>query len=228
MKALSPRLPLILATFTLFLMSTDAFAGTVSYAHVALDPAFLQNWPGTLGLDFHVNSPIAIDALGVFDNGSTANLAGSDGTSGVTVQIFTTGGVAVGPLVSLTPASAPFGLSILGDFYAAVAPFTLGVGDYTVVTFNVTNYNSSGAANSDSFLNDGGGQISFVGSGRFGAGSGFPSVLDGGPADRYSAGTFDFTSAVPEPSTYAMLGFGLACLFSLARRKRTIADRTAT
>ena len=43
---------------------------------------------------------------------------------------------------------------------------------------------------------DGNGLLAFVGGSRFGGSPGsLPSTVDGGPADRYAAGTFEYTTA---------------------------------
>ena len=184
----------------------------------------MQGWTGGLGLDFRVNSSIMVDQLGVFDNGNLAKLFQDH--AGVSIQIYTTAGVAVGPLVSLIP-STPGVTEVGGDAFLAVTPFLLTPGDYSVVAFNVGDYNTLGAnPNIYDTMNDGGGLISFIGSGRFSSGSGFPTHVDGGPVDRYLAGTFDFVSeeeflATPEPSTFAFIGLGLVGLFGAARRKRS-------
>ena len=47
---------------------------------------------------------------------------------------------------------------------------------------------------------DGGGLLTFVGSGRYGGSPGvFPATPDGGPADRYAAGTFEYLPAPTRP-----------------------------
>jgi hypothetical protein len=71
--------------------------------------------------------------------------------------------------------------------------------------------------------NSGGGAISFVGSGRydFGGPLRYPLIVDGGPTNRYDAGTFEF-NATPEPSSFILLlgsaAIGLACF---GRRLKT-------
>jgi hypothetical protein len=185
-----------------------------------------QNWSGSLGLDFDVNYSMTITALGAFDNGFLANLNGVDGTSGVTVGIYdiTTNTWAT-PLVNFTAGSSVTQLN--GDaFLALVTAVTLGVGQYSIVTFNDMNFNTSGAQNHYSTLNTGFGAISFVGSGRYDSwASGdpytLPSIPDGGPDNRYDAGTFEFL--VPEPLSAALLVVGMTAVGVAARRRHRAA-----
>jgi PEP-CTERM motif len=183
----------------------------------------IQGFGGSLGLDFTVNSAITVDQLGAFDNGLIANLSGADGHSGVTVQIYniTSTPVAMDPSVTFTPTNA--GTQINGDAFLSVSPFTLGPGRYSVVAVNDDNYNSLGAVNTTSTENTGGGLITFSGSARYTVSlSAFPSQPDGGPNNRYDAGTFDFAAATtPEPSTFVLFGLGGALAF-FARRRRTL------
>lgn len=197
-----------------------AGASTIAYDNAAaLSP--IQGFGGSLGLDFTVNSAITIDQLGAFDNGVIANLAGADGRSGVTVQIYniTSTPVAIGPSVTFTPLNA--GTQINGDAFLSVAPFTLGPGTFTVVAVNDDNYNSLGAVNNTSTENTGGGLITFSGNARYSVSmSAFPAQPDGGPNNRYDAGTFTFGAATaPEPSTFVLFGLGGALAF-FARRRR--------
>jgi hypothetical protein len=180
----------------------------------------LQNFVGSLGLDFHVNGSIRIEALGAFNNGVLANLDGADHSSGVDVQIYRltspTTGTPVGPSIHLTSLSTV--TQVNGDAFQSVTPFELDAGDYTIVTFNDTNYNLTEQPNTLTTLNDGNGLIAFIGTGRFDTGP-FPSTVDNEVApDGYFAGTFEYET--PEPSAAAFLGVGLLGLAALRRRFR--------
>jgi hypothetical protein len=96
--------------------------------------------------------------------------------------------------------------------------------------FSVVLYDTSGGFNSLTF-NYTWGQFTSVGvtqtilasspaeSGLFNGTVGYYAIeVGGGPTDTINA-QFDSLTAVPEPSTYAMFGFGLAMLFFVYRRK---------
>jgi hypothetical protein len=163
----------------------------------------------SLGLDFNVISPIAVTSLGAFDSGVIANLNGFDGTSGVTVGIYNRAtGTLVGPSVTFTAASP--GSQVNGNAFKSIAPFVLPAGfQGSIVAFNDINFNSFGSPNPTSTQN-GAGFITFVGGGRFANGFVYPTTIDGGPTNRYDAGTFQFV-ATPEPASLSMTCIGLLC-----------------
>jgi len=229
-----------LVAFSLFLASlsvANASVGGIAYDNQAGIPDYssnaanysnnLQNWLGSLGLDFQVNQAITVNALGVFDNGDPLNLIGADSASGVTVAIYNfnnTSTPVVGSIL-FTPGSvsSPGFQQINGDAFLAIAPVVLQPGTYSVVTFNDRNFNQgfiNDIYNLTSTENTFGGAIAFVGSGRYYGGSsiGFPTTPDAGPTNRYDAGTF---SVVPEPTTLAIWGLlGVAGAAALRRRKQ--------
>jgi hypothetical protein len=200
-----------------------ASAGRADF--IAYDNAVVaanQDFGNSLGLDFVVNKPILVTALGAFNSGIPAALIGADGVSGVTVQIYdNTTGAPVGPAVTLTPVDP--GIQINGDAFAPIVPLVLPGGfQGSIVAFNDNNYHSFGGPNPTSTENSGGGLISFVGGGRFGAGFAYPTIVDGGPTNRYDAGTFQF-AAVPEPATLALAGMGVLSLAGCGWRRRKAA-----
>jgi hypothetical protein len=172
----------------------------------------LQRWQGNLGMDFTVNSPIQIGALGVFDNGQRSELSGTTG-NGILVGIFSlTTGQLVSPSVLFTASSTV--AQIGADAFQSVTPFSLTTGSYSIVTLNDPNYNQGffGGPNIYQTLNPLGGAISFIGSGRYDGNNTtleLPGGIDGGPANRYDAGTFAVT---PLPSTWTMFALGLIAL----------------
>ena len=105
-----------------------------------------------------------------------------------------------------------------------IAPIVLAPGDYTIVGWGYgageQNGNDGNVGNWPTTVNDGGGQIEFVGGSRFGdpgvAGT-FPASVDGGPGVRYGAGNFGY-DPVPEPSTVGLLALGLTSFFLRRRR----------
>jgi len=162
---------------------------TVSY-QIPAGTVGNQNFGGSLGMDFDVAQPITIESLGVFDSGSdglanniTAHLYDRLNTStAIATIVFTPGdagtlvdGSRFKPLAS--PITLPVGFqgTIVGEGYSAAE--SLGNNGVAPIVRNT---------------DDGSGAITFVGGGRFGTAGLFPVTLDGGPANRYAAGTFTF------------------------------------
>ncbi|MCP5152545.1 MAG: hypothetical protein H6983_00175 [Ectothiorhodospiraceae bacterium] len=178
-----------------------------------------QSYTGALGMDFDVLAPIAVTHLGAFDSGQD----GFGGAS-IAVGIFDRGTQA---LVTGLSASIDSGDGLTGQSrYEDIADIVLGVGQYSIVAhgFGSANPNgNAGSTGSPPTIDDGGGLIQFVGTARFlSAGSlVWPTVIDGGPPNRYDAGTFQFTAApqsVPSPAPLALM---LAGLLALRSRRRT-------
>jgi hypothetical protein len=144
-------------------------------------------------MDFDLNMPILITELGVFDSGANGLLGG--GTFSARLYDRDT----QAKLAELIFSGADPGTLVGGSRFKPLAtPIELPAGFHGVIVadgYNASepNFNSFGGAG-PSTMNSGGGAISFVGSARWGATPGtFPTNLDGGPANRYGAGTFNFT-----------------------------------
>jgi autotransporter-associated beta strand protein len=153
-----------------------------------------QEFGGPLGMDFYVHQPITVTQLGVFDSGSN----GLSRT--LTAEIWTRSGNSGTLVTRLTFTPADPGALVAGDRFKPLAtPLLLGKGDYTIVGYGYGagepngNAGTGGPQAAQKTTNDGNGSIEFVGGGRYSATPGtFPANGDGGPANRYSAGTFQF------------------------------------
>lgn len=207
-------LGVLLVTFTAVLSAAPARAQFNAFDNTTAPG--LQNYGNSLGLDFDVLQPITVTRLAAFDNGDPANLNFQDPVNGVTVAIYNRNTqTQVGPSQNFTTADP--GERVNANVFKDVADFDLPVGNYSLVAFNAPNYNSSGGDNTFNTTNNGGGLISFVGGGRFGSDNAFPGGVDGGPADRYNIGSFEFV-AVPEPTALGLLALGGLAL--LCRRQK--------
>lgn len=170
-----------------------------------------------LGMDFNVNRPIYVVSVGVFDSGQ-------DGLAFSHVVRIYDRNTQTSVVMETVPAGTTAALTDGSRFVALATPFLLPAGfqGSIVAEINVTDGNGNTHGGTGvSLLNDGGGALTFVGGGRVsdnGPGV-YPLRIDGGPANRYLAGTFAFT-AVPEPSSVALLGFGLAVVGTAAGRWR--------
>jgi hypothetical protein len=181
-------------------------------------------------MDFNVGSQaITITSLGAFDSGQ-------DGINGtIQVGIFDR---ATSTLVGSTATFNGTSQALVGNSrFSSVGPFNLSAnGAYSIVAvgYNANELNGNHYfGGSLSTINTGAGLISFTGISRFNFGVGavlsqptipdnysFSGYPNGGPANRYDAGTFTFTSAVPEPSEWAMMLGGLLTIGCIAKRRR--------
>ncbi len=154
-----------------------------------------QSYGGPLGMDFNVASPITISDLGVFD----ANSNGLVGT--ITASIFDRS--TQRQLVSLTFSAANPGTLVGGSrFLPLPVPLILPAGfQGSVVAKGFSSSDQNGNSPVLWTTDSGGGLISFVGSARYGQVADlWPGTPDGGPANRYAAGTFNFDAgSVPGP-----------------------------
>ncbi len=156
-----------------------------------------QDYGGSLGLDFAVESTITVTKLGVFDSGA-------DGLARTIVaQMWTRTGNTGTKLAELTFTPASSGELRDGDRFKSLAsPLILAPGDYTIVAYGYgagePNGNLNGPDYSQKTQNDGNGVLTFLGGGRYGDAGQFPNTPDGGPENRYSAGTFAFRAPAYE------------------------------
>lgn len=189
-----------------------ALAST-SHAQIAAlqSPAPLsgnQNFGGELGMDFIVRDlPITVSSLGIFDSGQNGL---QTATINVALWRRNDGGTPNDPVddsgntILATSNFSPGDDGTLqgGNRFRSITPIQLTPGAYTIVTSGFSA--DDPLANSGELpplappqINDLGGVIQFVGSGRFGLlGVGtFPAGPDGGPANRHHAGTFSYAGA---------------------------------
>lgn len=212
-------------TIAVLLASSVASADTVALS--SSRSVGNQSYGGALGMDFDVLSTITITQLGAFDSGL-------DGFSSGTVQV----GIFNRNSGALAGTSASFigNSSVLSgnQRFIDVVDFTLSPGQYSIVAvgFSATNRNGNFQFGGTSpVINTGGGLISFVGASRYSSSTSltFPNLIDGGGVTQYDAGTFQFTSAIPEPGTSLtlLMGVGLGLLVFGRGRSRGFGDKLA-
>jgi len=149
-------------------------------------------------MDFEVSNPILVTRIGVFDDGS-------DGLKlPITAKIWDRSNPdAPEALVTVEFTPEDPGELVGGSrFKALPAPLRLEIGFRG--TMGAEGYGAeerlrnAGAVPRNWTVNDGAGSLVFVGTSRYGTANGeYPNVPDGGPADRYAAGTFEFETTPP-------------------------------
>ena len=181
-------------------MASAVLADTIAYNVPAGTPGN-QAFTGALGLDFNVNSDIVVTQLGVFDDNTDglqaplqARLYQRDDTNPCGFQLLASidftlddQGTSLGDSSLFKPLDTP--LVLPAGFTGTIV--ASGYGPFEM------NGNTNGGAPSW-YTDDGGGLISFVGKGRFGAANtpgAYPMTVDGGPVNRYAAGTFIYHDA---------------------------------
>lgn len=192
----------LLLSFVVFAAPHAASADIVAY-HVDAGTVGSQNFGGQLGLDFIVNETVFVTQLGAFDSGQdgfnlpiTVNLwrRNDGGTPDIP-------GDDTGDQIVLTDVFSGLDGTALGGnrFKELDEPLELVPGAYTITGFGYGNEelngNANGPTSDQKATNSGNGLLTFVGSARYGTGdsASFPDVPDGGPVNRYSAGTFQYT-----------------------------------
>lgn len=167
-----------------------------------------QDFGSGLGMDFNVLTKIVVTRLGVFDSGAD----GIQGDATLTAQLYSRAGDSGSVKASLAFNAASPGVLIGGSRLKPLPlPLLLAPGSYSIVSYGYNaanpNGNSSGGESNDWFTDGSGGLIEFVGVSRYGGSPGnFPATIDGGPADRYAAGTFEFARAVAPPAALKAAG----------------------
>jgi hypothetical protein len=164
-----------------------------------------QEFGGTLGMDFDVLYPLVVHSLGAFDSDS-------DGFAlPITVELWSRDDFDTPDdssdddgdevLASIEFEEGDTGAAMGGSRFLDLSePLELAPGAYTIVGFGYgsgePNFNLGGSDGGPLVLNVTNSQgILFIGSGRFGDPGPeiFPFTPDGGPFNRYGAGTFSFT-----------------------------------
>ena len=191
--------------------------------------AFTLGVPGnrssdaSLGIDFDVNTPILVSALGTFaSGGAEIELARfvrlQDRVSHAILGEIVVAGDGQGTLVGgyrFQTLTSPVFLA--AGFQGSIVE--IGTGDPVPV------YEVPLGGTFPGTIDTGGGAISFVGSREGPPGfTIFPDPIPGPPAMRFGAGNLAFTP-VPEPATLALLATGLLALAPIVRRRaRTAVD----
>ena len=188
------------------LLLSPAGGQTVALEIAAGSVGTQGNFGGALGMDFVVSGSITVTDLGCFDSGGDGlflpitvelwrrNDAGTpDDTTDDT-------GDSILAFSSFTPGE-PGTLEDGSRFKPLGVPLGLDEGAYTIVAWGYgqtePNGNDGGVGNFPNTVTDNP-SIEFVGNSRFGdpaANGQFPATVDSGPANRYGAGNFKFTSA---------------------------------
>ena len=152
------------------------------------------NFAGALGMDFVVNNPVTVTRLGIFDHDS-------DGIStSITARVYDLDNPDV-PVAELVFDETAPGVLLNGSRYRTLSPALVlphGFrGAIVAVGFDSANPAGSGTGALPWTTHSGNGALFFTGTGRFGDVSfpnDLPTNLASGPANRYAAGTLEFTA----------------------------------
>ncbi|MCI0335495.1 MAG: hypothetical protein L0228_19995 [Planctomycetes bacterium] len=206
----------VAATFLATVVVLGVGAGDSSAQIIALQSqaplAGNQSLTNAVGMDFIVNEfPISVSSLGFFD-------ADQNGLSTATIRVdlwsrndqgtptVPAGDTGIASLANISFTSADVGTLEGGSRFKAITPIELSPGAYTIVAQGFTAEDPVHNTARVTFpvippptINDSGGLIQFVGLARFSAANPppgtFPGTVDGGPANRYHAGTFKYLPA---------------------------------
>ena len=173
-----------------------------------------QTWGGTLGLDFLVNRPIRLSALGTFDNGGDG-IAGS-----IKAVIFNAMGQAVTPTLDFAGQPNPTGAAFV--FKSLGRNIVLAPGTYQLASWGYSaldsNFNTYGANPGPVTFDVLGGRLTALGSRYSGGGGGSLGTIPDVGATRYGGGSF-LAGSAPEPATWAMMVMGFGGLGAMVRKK---------
>jgi len=178
--------------------------GTVAYRVHTATPGN-QAVSESLGMDFVVNTEVLVTELGCFDdNGDglartiTTQLwrRNENGTPNIFSDDTAAGVVATAIFSPGDPGTLLEG----SRFKPLASPITLAPGAYTIIAWGYGADERAGnlgvSLPPESWeTQSGNGALSFVGSSRPGPAGTFPTIVDGGPANRYAAGTFKFAGS---------------------------------
>jgi hypothetical protein len=176
-----------------------------------------QNWPGNLGLDFTVNTPIYVDSLGVYNQAGSGLVAGGP----ISVAIYDSSGDQITSAVfsnGSTYALSPGGY----DLTQGIPGVVLGPGNYSVVAVGFSSSDLNGNTNlSDPgpALNTDNGAITFTGA-RYDGNTtlDYPAADPSLASTQFEAGTFGY-DVTPEPET-CLLFAGALAMIGVKRLKR--------
>jgi hypothetical protein len=178
-------------------MASAVFADTIAYV-VPAGTAGNQTFTGSLGLDFIVIQPIVVTELGVFHD--SVNTGSPDLQAPLEAKLYQRDpiGVCNTLLATLEFTPGDEGKPMDSSFFKPLpTPITLPAGFEGTIEasgYGATEMNGNGFGLAVNwFTDDGGGLIIFTGGGRFGDAnnpSWWPVSVDGGPENRYAAGTF--------------------------------------
>ncbi len=165
-----------------------------------------QPYYGSVGMDFDVLAPIEVTHLGVFDDGS-------DGLQvPLTAHLYDRDNPAT-PLATIVFAAGATGTLSGGTRYLELAPhekLTLPAGFRgTIVAegYQPTEQYADGFSSERiGTVQNGGGHIAFVGTGRTGTNGAFPTDPSNGRTNRFGAGSFIFQGQSTETVTFTATG----------------------